>query len=120
MINRIRAEAGSDAKRAINRVRIGMIKACLNRWARKNNTKGLVQMSLNEDEKNVSYLLGRLFAVLEKAQYDALGSLNSTIVDKYLNSAMATPQNVFPMLLTLAEKHISKHQKESIPVIKLK
>jgi CRISPR-associated protein Csd1 len=57
-------------------------------------------------------LLGRLFAVLEKSQYDALGSLNSSIVDKYLNSAMATPQNVFPMLLTLAEKHISKYQKE--------
>jgi len=112
IINRIRAEAGSDATRAINRVRIGIVKGCLNRWARQNNTKGLMQVSLNEEEKNISYLLGRLFAVLEKAQYEALGNLNSTIVDKYLNSAMATPQNVFPMLLSLAEKHISKYQKE--------
>ncbi len=52
-------------------------------------------MALNEQEINIAYLLGRLFALLEKAQYDALGKVNASIVDKYLNSALATPQTVF-------------------------
>ena len=36
-------------------------------------------MSVDIERREVSYLLGRLFAVLEKAQLDALGKINATI-----------------------------------------
>jgi len=111
ILNRIRAEANNDSAKAINRTRVGILKGYLNRMSRLNNDGEMMTMALNEQETNTAYLLGRIFALLEKAQYDALGKVNASIVDKYLNSALATPQTVFPMLLTLAEKHISKSEK---------
>ena len=66
-------------------------------------------MSLNKEKTDPSYLLGRLFAVLEKAQEDASGGqLNSTIKDRYFSSASATPRAVFPILLRLNQHHVSK------------
>jgi CRISPR-associated protein Csd1 len=105
IITRVRAD------KIINSVRIGVIKGVLNRNARIVNRKELMTVTLNSEEKNTGYLLGRLFAVLVKEQYDALGKVNATIVDKYLNSALATPQTVFPVLLPLFEKHVSKSEK---------
>ena len=112
MLRRIRAEGGQDPKKLkgypINAVRVGILKGYLNRKNRINNRKERMTMALNPDERDKGYLLGRLFAVLEKAQKDALGNVNASIVDKYLNSALATPQMVFPMLLTLSKKHNAK------------
>jgi CRISPR-associated protein Csd1 len=56
----------------------------------------------------VAYLLGRLFAMLEKAQLDALGSINATIKDRFYGAASATPATVFPRLLKLSQHHIEK------------
>lgn len=112
LLGRIRAEGGKDPKKAkgfaINSLRTGMIKGYLNRMDRINNKKEGITVALNKEEKDIAYVLGRLFALLEKAQKDALGDVNASIVDKYLNSALATPQMVFPMLLTLSKKHIKK------------
>lgn len=109
-LNRIRAEANDDSSKAVNRTRVGVLKGYLNRMAKLNSNEEMMTMALNEQEQNTAYLLGRIFALLEKAQYDALGKVNASIVDKYLNSALAAPQTVFPMLLTLAEKHIAKSE----------
>lgn len=65
-------------------------------------------MSLDPERKDVAYLLGRLFAVLEKAQLDALGKINATIKDRFFSSASATPAAVFPRLLRLSHHHIEK------------
>lgn len=65
-------------------------------------------MSLNEENKDVPYRLGRLFAVLEKAQSDSNKDLKSTINSKYFSSASTTPAVVFPVLLKLAQHHIAK------------
>jgi CRISPR-associated protein Csd1 len=105
ILTRIRAD------KKIDHVRAGVLKGFLNRNARRDKQKEMMTVALNLAEKNQGYLLGRLFAVLEKAQYDALGKVNATIVDKYLNSALATPQMVFNVLLPLFEKHVSKSEK---------
>ena len=68
-------------------------------------------MSLNEQSTYVPYVLGRLFAVLEKTQRDANPNLNTTIKDRYFTSACASPRSVFPTLLKLAQHHISKDDK---------
>lgn len=115
MLGRIRAEAAANAKTAINRTRVGVIKGCLNRISRQlNHKEGLITVALNKDDKSISYLLGRIFALLEKAQSDALGTVNASVVDKYLNAALASPQQVFPSLLLNAEKHFSKSKKYNI------
>lgn len=87
----------------VNYLRASVLKAVLQR-----NYKKEVPMSLDPGRKDVAYLLGRLFAVLEKAQLDALGKINATIKDRFFGSASATPATVFPRLLRLAQHHIEK------------
>lgn len=65
-------------------------------------------MSLNDESRIPAYLLGRLFAVLEKAQQEAIGDVNASIKDRYFTSACASPSTIFPMLLRLSQHHISK------------
>lgn len=72
-------------------------------------------MALNEENTHIGYLLGRLFAVLEKVQVEAIGNgkktnINATIRDRYIGSAATTPARVFPQLLKLAQHHISKSE----------
>jgi CRISPR-associated protein Cas8c/Csd1, subtype I-C/DVULG len=114
MLGRIRAEAGRDAVMAVNRVRIGVIKGYLNRNARLFNQKEWLGVALDSEITEVPYLLGRLFAILNQAQYEALGKVNASIVDKYLNAALASPQQVFPSLLSNAEKHFKKSEKHFV------
>jgi len=97
VIGRIRAD------QRINYLRASILKAILQR-----NYKMEVPMALDTERREVSYLLGRLFAVLEKAQLDALGKVNATIKDRFFSAASATPASVFPQLLRLSQHHIEK------------
>lgn len=65
-------------------------------------------MGLNCENRQQSYLCGRLFAVLERIQLQALGDINTTIKDKYFASAAAKPAVIFPKLLKLSQAHIKK------------
>lgn len=65
-------------------------------------------MGLNEECTNVPYTLGRLFAVLESVQRNANAGINTTIKDKYFNTAASTPAQIFPILINLAQKHLRK------------
>lgn len=103
------------ADKQINALRAGIIKAYLIRQARAaNKEEGEYTVALNEDNKQPAYLLGRLFAQLERAQQNAQGGgLNKTIRDTYFSAASATPSVVFPRLLRLAQHHISKEKERN-------
>lgn len=97
-----------DAKKkfyAVSSTRARIIKACL---IRKNIISEGEYNMLQENSTDTAYNLGRLFAVLEKVQTEALGDINATIKDKYFSSACATPYLVFPRLLKLAQPHLAK------------
>lgn len=102
LLNRIRAD------REIGYYRAALIKATLLRSARSRKRPMEVSEVLNESSTDVAYRLGRLFAVLEKAQQDALPGVNATIKDRYYGSASATPAVVFPQLLRLNQHHTAK------------
>jgi len=104
IVERIRAD------QKINYPRVALIKAYLVRnWRLQNKReREVISMSLDKKEKNIGYRLGRLFAILEKAQKDAVPGANTTIKDRYYGSASATPAIVFPQLLRLAQHHIQK------------
>ena len=95
-----------------NGLRIAMIKAILARKFRKGLIKEGVPMSLDKESKNPAYLLGRMFAVLERIQYQALGDINAGIADRYYGSASAVPFSVFPRLLVGARHHLSRLRKD--------
>lgn len=65
-------------------------------------------MNLNENSNYMPYVLGRIFSVLEAIQNSANPTINTTIKDRYFNSACATPAMVFPTLINLAQKHLNK------------
>lgn len=100
IISRIRAD------RDINYKRAAIIKACLIRKYKSSKIKEDITVSLNENSSSIPYQLGRLFAVLEKAQLEA--SNINTIKDRYFTSASSTPASVFPVLLKLSLHHTAK------------
>ena len=113
MLNRIRHDSDEEKRSIkINYVRAAYIKAHLLRKYRlqdHNPYQEALQMSLNESFTHPAYVLGRLFAVLEKAQREAIGqNINATIKDRYFTSACATPASVFPTLLRLAHHWTAK------------
>ena len=63
-------------------------------------------MRSDSDDPNPARRLGRLFALIERAQLAALGDeINATVKDKFLGAAAATPGRIFPMLIGNAEAH---------------
>ncbi|EHK89719.1 type I-C CRISPR-associated protein Cas8c/Csd1 [Aggregatibacter actinomycetemcomitans] len=106
LIARVRADGD------VNGLRVAMMKAVLQRRFRKGLIKEEIPMSLNTESENNAYLLGRLFAVLERIQYQALGDLNAGIADRYYGSASAVPFSVLPRLLSGAKHHLSRLRKD--------
>ena len=106
---RIRAEQGR-----ITRGRAGIIKAHLIRNYNSKLVKEEKFMGLNEQCSNTAYVLGREFAVLEAIQEEANPGINTTIRDRYFNSACATPASIFPILFKLKNSHIRKIEKKKI------
>jgi CRISPR-associated protein Csd1 len=71
-------------------------------------------VSLEPDNPSPAYQLGRLFAVLEAAQYAALGRVNASIADRFYGAASATPARVFGALMRSAKVHISDARKRNL------
>jgi len=94
------------ADRDVNGMRAAICKACLIR------NREDVPVSLDRNEPNPGYRLGRLFAVLEAAQRAALGKVNASIRDRYYGAASATPASIFPVLLRNAGHHLSNLRKD--------
>lgn len=107
-IRRIRAESGNKDKNAIRIARIAIIKAYLNRI---NDNDKKIDTMLDKSNTNQGYLCGRLFAVLDKIQEDANGI--SSIRERYMNAASATPASVFATILNLSSHHMEKLANES-------
>ncbi len=102
---RIRAEHN------VTRGRAAILKAYYLRNRQNNQTlipEEVLTMELNENSNYMPYVLGRLFSVLEAIQNSANPNINTTIKDRYFNSACATPAMVFPTLINLAQKHLNK------------
>lgn len=115
ILNRVRADNDDPSKGVykVSALKAGIIKACLLRKYRNqgnNDYQEVLTMSLNSKSDNQAYLLGRLFAVLEKAQEDAArpATLNATIKDRYFTAACANPASIFPVLLRLSHYYFSK------------
>ena len=89
----------------VNYLRVAAIKAVLTR-----NHKIPITTMLDPTNTQPAYLLGRLFAVLEKIQEEGHreqtgGYLDKTIRDTYFSAACATPASVFPRLEQLSTHH---------------
>jgi CRISPR-associated protein Csd1 len=98
----------SDTDYRVKPIRAAIIKACLNRKIRHDHMKEMkeVTIALDETQRSIGYLLGRLFAVLEKVQEECAGK--NTIRATFYGSACSSPVTVFPNLMRLKNHHIAK------------
>jgi len=95
------------AEREVNYGRAAVIKAYLMRNG-SGIDKEVLTVKLNDESNYMPYVLGRLFSILEGLQNAANPGINTTIRDRYFNSACATPAVVFPILLKLSQNHLKK------------
>lgn len=112
------------ATQDVSRIHAAILKAYFNRFNRiYQKSEKEITMSLDTENKNIGYLLGRLFSTLERIQEDANPApeknqedanprLNATIKDRFYGAASATPVTVFPQLLRSAQHHLSKIRKQ--------
>lgn len=102
------------AEHEVSYPRAKLIKGCLNRKWRFNNPNNerMLTVSLDTQNTNAGYRLGRLFSVLERIQEAANSGLNATIKDRFYASASTTPATAFANLMRLAVHHLSKLAKE--------
>lgn len=108
-LRRLQIEAGDQP----NPARFALIKACLIRSPNlttinhepKNNT---MTECLNPESRDPAYLCGRLFAVFDRLQYLALGSVNAGVAERFYASACVTPALVMGRLFRNAQFHLAK------------
>jgi len=92
----------------LDRIRVALIKAVIVRDMRKEGRlpKEDYLVRSDPDDPNPARRLGKLFAIIERAQRAALGDdINTNVRDKYLASAAATPAQVMSKLIMYAEQH---------------
>lgn len=92
----------------LDNLRISMIKAVIVRDMRKEGRlpKEDYLVRSDPDDPNPARRLGKLFALIERAQLAALGDeINTTVKDKYLGTCAATPAQVISKLILNAEQH---------------
>ncbi len=100
--------------RIVTGLRVALVNAVLVRRARRQRTQlGSEEAGMTSDPfaESVGRKLGRLFALYERAQAACFEKLNSSLVDKFYASAMATPLYVFPSLDANFQHHLSKIRK---------
>lgn len=111
VVRRVKTDTDDEKNSYIkmNNVRMGLIKACINRSARLKGKQEEIKMSLDLENRDPAYLCGRLFCKLEDIQRRASNdTLNRTIKDAYFSSAATRPAVVFPKLLSLSQHHLAK------------
>lgn len=112
LIMRVRSDHVLDS------TRIALIKGLLARTMRIENRlpkhpdgKSMEDYLVRSDpnDQNEARRLGRLFAVLERTQLASLGDeINTTIKDKFLGVACATPGQVMVELIKLSQHHTKR------------
>ncbi|HHX72219.1 MAG TPA: type I-C CRISPR-associated protein Cas8c/Csd1 [Clostridiales bacterium] len=106
------------AEHEVTRGRAAIVKAYLLKNTAKTEAypsyKEVLTMKLNEESTYLPYVLGRMFSVLEAIQQQANPGINTTIKDKYFNSACSIPGSIFPLLINLAQKHLKKIKSDNV------
>lgn len=103
------------AEQRVTLARVAIIKACLVRNFSNNNQKE-VSVGLDRNYDNIGYVLGRLFAVLERIQGKAQKGIKKTIRDTYFGAATSSPLTTFKRLDDLSVHHLAKIRNSGQPI----
>jgi CRISPR-associated protein Csd1 len=107
-VRRNKAEAAGDGKKEPHKWQRFAARTALIRAALKRNEGVEVDVTLDRQDTDPAYLLGRLFAALDRIQQDALGQVNAATAERFYGAASSTPASVFPTLLRRSQHHLAK------------
>lgn len=105
-VRRIRAEG------EVNRERATLIKMVLGSQPGTTQEGSDAMRELDLSNTEPAYLCGRLLAILDAVQREALRTTNATVIDKFYGTASSAPGSVFGTLLHNAQNHLAKLRKE--------
>ncbi len=106
-----RAVQRCRAGQGVSRERAALIKMALGSEQGWTNERIETMSGLDAANRDPAYLCGRLLAVLDAIQQQAI-SPNATVVDRFYGSASSAPASVFGNLLDNAQNHLAKLRKE--------
>lgn len=107
VVRRLRADG------RITRERMALVKMVLGSNPPQSQEEVERMTRINMDHPNPAYHCGRLLSLLNDIQYQALGDVNATVVDKYYGGASATPGAVFGLLIKNANHHLAKMRSDA-------
>ena len=67
-----------------------------------------MKSALDPEHPSPAYHCGRLLAVYDSLQRDALGNVGAGIIQRYYGGALTNPSGVFGQLSRMAQTHLSK------------
>ncbi len=105
-----RAVQRNRAEQGVTRSRAALIKLVLLGETGDHEEEYMVQLDSNNTAP--AYLCGRLLAVLEAAQREAIPRLNTSLTDRFYGTASSAPASVFPTLMKGARAHLSKLKRD--------
>ncbi len=85
--------------------RAAIIKLIINK-----NTNNNMKSTLDEANRSVAYLCGRMFAVIESMQWKAMGNLNSGVKERFFAAAASQPAYVLGGILLAKYVPIYQHK----------
>jgi len=109
ILRRIKTDMKDEYR--MSHLRCGYLKAWLLRRPR-DEQKYSISSTLDFDNREKGYLLGRLFATLHKTQLDCNKDINHSIREAYYAQASCAPMSVFSNLLKLFIQHLGKLKNE--------
>lgn len=98
------------AEQKVTRQRATLIKLVLLSHAPRSEEETMINLELHHD--SAAYQCGRLLAVLEEIQRQAIPGLNAGIVERFYGTASANPIAVFPRLVRGAVPHLAKLRRD--------
>ena len=98
------------AERKVTRPRAALIRLALLSQNSRQEENYMVQLDPNNVEP--AYLCGRLLAVFEEAQREAIRGINATVVDRFYGTASSSPLSVFPTMLRGTLSHLAKLKRD--------
>jgi len=99
------------AEQKITRPRAALIKMVL-LSQQETLAKEDMMTQLEPENRDPAYLCGRLLAVLEAVQREAIPGANATITDRFFGTASSAPASVFGRLIRGAMAHLGKLRRE--------
>lgn len=100
------------AEQAVTRPRAALIKLVLLSQNPTRDRKEDFMVELAHENPDPAYRCGRLLAVLEAVQRQALPTAKATIVDRFYGTASSAPASVFGRLLRGGQPHLAKLERD--------